>query len=74
MKLQINDSGAWKNFMSFNGESLEEIDDVMYHARLLLNYSDGRVSMRVTDDRNNPLHYLDGPRKNWRRAGHIQKD
>ena len=72
MKLQTNDSGAWKDLLSFSGDSLEEIDGVMYHARMLLDNSTEHISMRVTNDRNKPLHYLDGPGKHWRRAGHIQ--
>lgn len=63
MKLQIKDSGSWRNLVGFNQE---QQNDVMHHASFLLKaLNQPRTVMRITMAEN-VLAYCEAPNYQWR--------
>ena len=62
MKLQIKDSGSWRNVVSFD---LERCDDVMHHAVFLLKaLQEPRTVMRIADG-DRVIAYCKAPDYEW---------
>lgn len=65
MKLQVNLSGSWRDVLPFH-----DIDRarIQLHATRLLRRAQGRVSMRIADDKNVAIAHCAAPDFEWQEA------
>ena len=62
MKLQVNLAGSWRDVLHFAGADQGQVE---YHAARLLPCAEGRVSMRIADEKNVAIAHLEGPKFEW---------
>jgi len=66
MKLQVNNSGAWRDVIRFDAGDEAYI---RLQAANLLRLSDGKASMRIADDQNTATARCIAPEFVWVNAG-----
>lgn len=63
MRLQIKDSGAWRNLISFHAHDLHE---VMAYAARLVAMQTSRAELQIVDADRKVIAYLpNGPNHQW---------
>lgn len=62
MKLQVNNSGAWRDVIRFDAGDEAFIRQ---QAATLVRLSDGKSSLRIADDQNNATARCIGPEFEW---------
>ncbi|MDZ7595850.1 MAG: hypothetical protein U0932_14470 [Thiobacillus sp.] len=62
MKLQVNNTGAWRDVIRFDAGDEAFIRQQAYN---LLRLSDGKASMRIADDQNTATARCKGPEFEW---------
>lgn len=65
MKLQVNNTGAWRDVIRFD---LRDEASIRQHAATLVRLSDGKATLRIADDQNNATARCSGPEFEWRNA------
>ncbi len=62
MKLQVNNTGAWRDVIRFDAKDEATIRQ---HAATLVRLSDGKASLRIADDQNTATARCVGPEFDW---------
>lgn len=63
MKLQLNESGSWRNVLTFNQEQQANVEET---AAMLVRAAGGSASLSMLDDSGTRIAYCAGPDFVWK--------